>query len=54
MGNAGRCAFTAALESMADCRQVLLVSSVPLVHVHLTLLEHSSAACQATRDGRTT
>ena len=41
MGAAGRRAFTAALESMADCRQVLLVSSMPLVNPHLGLLERA-------------
>jgi hypothetical protein len=39
MGKAGWCAFKASLERMADCRHVLLLSSVPLVHVHLHVLE---------------
>jgi PhoD related phosphatase len=40
LGDTGRHAFAAALASMTDCRQVLLVSSMPLVNPHLTLLEH--------------
>jgi hypothetical protein len=40
LGDGGRRALTAALASMADCRQLLLVSSMPLVNPHLTLLEH--------------
>jgi hypothetical protein len=39
MGKAGWCAFKASLERMADCRHVLLLSSVPLVHVHFHVLE---------------
>jgi hypothetical protein len=39
MDKAGWCALTASLERMADCRHVLLLSSVPLVHVHLHGLE---------------
>jgi PhoD related phosphatase len=39
MGEAGRQAFTAALEGMADCRHVLLIFSVPLVNARLHALE---------------
>jgi PhoD related phosphatase len=39
MGDAGWRSFTAALESMADCRHVLLVCSMPLVTFQLTALE---------------
>jgi hypothetical protein len=39
MGEAGWQAFTAALEGMAGCRHVLVVSTVPLVNPHLSLLE---------------
>jgi hypothetical protein len=39
LGQAGRRALTAALESMADCRHVLLLSSMPLVNPHLGALE---------------
>jgi hypothetical protein len=39
IGPAGRHAFAAALESMADCRQVLLVSTMPLVNPDLRFLE---------------
>jgi PhoD related phosphatase len=39
MGEAGWSSFNAALQSMADCRHVLLLSSMPLVTFDLTLLE---------------
>jgi PhoD related phosphatase len=39
MGEAGWQVFTTSLESMADCRHVLLLSSVPLVNVRLHVLE---------------
>jgi hypothetical protein len=39
MGKAGWSSFTAALQSMADCRHVLLLSSMPLVTFDLTVLE---------------
>jgi hypothetical protein len=39
MGQAGWQALTAALDSMAGCRHLLLVSTVPLVNAHLTSLE---------------
>ena len=39
MGEVGWQAFIAALEGMAGCRHVLLVSTVPLVNAHLTLME---------------
>jgi hypothetical protein len=39
LGEAGRRALAAALESMADCRHVLLLSSMPLVNPHLGALE---------------
>jgi hypothetical protein len=39
MGEVGWKAFIAALEGMAGCRHVLLVSTVPLVNAHLTLME---------------
>lgn len=39
MGEGGRQAFIAALESMAECRHVLIVSTVPLVNAQLTPLE---------------
>ncbi|MBD2750765.1 hypothetical protein IC232_29425 [Microvirga sp. BT688] len=39
MGEAGWQAFTAALDSLAGCRHLLLVSTVPLVNAHLTSLE---------------
>jgi PhoD related phosphatase len=40
IGEAGWRALTAALASMADCRQVLLVSTMPIVNPHLAPLEH--------------
>jgi PhoD related phosphatase len=39
MGEAGWSALTAALESMAGCRHLLFLSSVPLVNARLTALE---------------
>ncbi|GJE33771.1 alkaline phosphatase family protein [Methylobacterium oxalidis] len=39
MGEAGWRAFTAALDGLADCRHVVLISTVPLVHARLVLLE---------------
>jgi hypothetical protein len=39
MGEAGWSSFIAALEGMADCRHVLLLSSMPLVTFELTVLE---------------
>jgi hypothetical protein len=39
MGEAGRRAFKGALKSMADCRHVLLLSSMPLVNPYLGALE---------------
>jgi hypothetical protein len=39
LGEAGRGALRAALESMADCRHVLLLSSMPLVNPYLGALE---------------
>jgi PhoD related phosphatase len=39
MGGAGWSSFTAALQSTADCRHVLLLSSMPLVTFELTVLE---------------
>jgi hypothetical protein len=39
LGEAGWCDFMAALESMADCHEVLLVSSMPLVTPRLAVLE---------------
>lgn len=39
MGDAGWQSFTAALSSMADCRHVLLLSSMPLVTFQLTAME---------------
>jgi hypothetical protein len=39
LGPAGRRALSAALAGMADCRQVLLVSTMPLVNPNLKLLE---------------
>jgi PhoD related phosphatase len=39
MGEAGWTAFVAMLESLADCRHVLLLSSVPLLNAHEGLLE---------------
>jgi hypothetical protein len=39
MSEAGWQAFMAALDGMAGCRHVLLVSTVPLVNAHLTAME---------------
>ncbi len=39
MGQAGWQAFTAALDGLAGCRHVLLISTVPLVNAHLTPME---------------
>jgi hypothetical protein len=39
MGEAGWRAFTTALESLAGCQHLLLISTVPLVNAHLTSLE---------------
>jgi hypothetical protein len=39
MGTTGWRDFTDALESLAGCRHILLVSTVPLVNAHLTPLE---------------
>ena len=54
LGDAGRRAFPAALASMADCRQLLLVSTVPLVQpASDPARAAASTRCQATRAGRT-